>query len=79
MKNEKLQFKNKNYNIKLRAYYFSIKTIGFLENLPKGYLYQTLGDQLLRSATSIGANIIEAQAGSSKKDFKNFINHAFKR
>jgi len=33
---------------------------------------------LLRSATSIGANIIEAQAASSRKDFKNFLNHALK-
>jgi len=37
-----------------------------------------LGDQLLRSSTSIGANIIEAQAGSSKKDFTNYLNHALK-
>ncbi|OHA24317.1 MAG: hypothetical protein A3D50_02180, partial [Candidatus Taylorbacteria bacterium RIFCSPHIGHO2_02_FULL_44_12] len=26
----------------------------------------------------IGANIIEAQAGSSKKDFTNFFSHALK-
>ncbi|RLE07130.1 MAG: hypothetical protein DRJ06_06485 [Candidatus Aminicenantes bacterium] len=26
----------------------------------------------------MGANIIEAQAGSSKRDFKNFINHVLK-
>ncbi|KAF0121585.1 MAG: hypothetical protein FD151_1162 [bacterium] len=37
-----------------------------------------MGDQLLRSATSIGANIIEAQAASSRKDFRNFLNHALK-
>ena len=33
---------------------------------------------MLRSATSIGANIIEAQAASSKRDFVNFLNHALK-
>lgn len=37
-----------------------------------------MGKQLLRSATSVGANIVEAQAGSSKRDFQNFINHALK-
>ncbi len=37
-----------------------------------------IANQLLRSATSIGANIIEAQASSSKKDFINFINYALK-
>lgn len=73
-----MKFKNKNYDIKYRAYYFSIEVIKFLEQLPKRYTYQVIGKQLLRSATSIGANIIEAQAGSSKKDFKNFINHALK-
>ncbi|MEW6163180.1 MAG: four helix bundle protein [Nitrospirota bacterium] len=33
---------------------------------------------MLRSATSIGANIIEAQAASSRRDFRNFLNHALK-
>jgi four helix bundle protein len=73
-----LQFKNKNYDIKHRSYFFSISIIKFLEKLPKSYICQTIGKQLLRSATSIGANIIEAQAGSSKRDFQNFINHALK-
>jgi four helix bundle protein len=35
-------------------------------------------DQLLRSATSIGANVVEGKAGSSKKDFKNFYTIALK-
>ncbi len=78
MKNDKLKLKNKNYDIKYRAYYFSVDVIKLLEQLPKTYTYQVIGKQLLRSATSIGANIVEAQAGSSKKDFKNFINHALK-
>jgi len=30
---------------------------------------RTLANQLLRSGTSIGANVSEAQAGQSKKDF----------
>ena len=37
-----------------------------------------IGDQLLRSATSIGANVIEAQAASSRKDYTNFFNYALK-
>jgi len=32
----------------------------------------------LRSATSIGANIIEAQAGHSRRDFTNFFSYALK-
>jgi len=37
-----------------------------------------IADQLIRAATSIGANIIEAQAASSKRDFINFLNHSLK-
>lgn len=33
---------------------------------------------MLRSTTSIGANIIEAQAASSKKDFINFLSYSLK-
>jgi len=32
----------------------------------------------MRSATSIGANVIEAQAASSRKDYINFFNYALK-
>ena len=39
---------------------------------------QVIARQLLRSGTSIGANVIEAQAASSKKEFTNFLNHALK-
>lgn len=75
---EKQQPKTKSNNLKYRAYYFSLEIIDFLEILPRNYLYQTIGNQLLRSATSIGANIIEAQGGRTKKDFVNFYHIALK-
>jgi len=37
-----------------------------------------MGDQLLRSATSIGANLFEAQSSSSKRDFIKFYEIALK-
>lgn len=37
-----------------------------------------ISKQLLRSATSIGANVIEAQTGSTRKDFTNFFSSALK-
>lgn len=73
MQNQNLKFK-----IKDRAYYYSIKLIEFLDTLPKDISSQVIIKQLLRSATSIGANIVEAQASSSKKDFTNFLNHSLK-
>jgi four helix bundle protein len=80
MQNEK--FKNTEQNAKLnikgRAYSFALSTIKLIDTLSNCRANMIIGDQLLRSATSIGANIVEAQAASSRKDFKNFLNHALK-
>ncbi len=69
---------NKVYDLKKRTYIYALDIIKFLESLPKDYISVTIGRQLLRSATSIGANIVEAQASSSKKDFANFYSHSLK-
>jgi four helix bundle protein len=75
-----MQSHNSNFKIKLkdRVYQYSIKVIRFLDTLPKDASSQVVVRQLLRSATSIGANIIEAQASSSKKDFTKFFTHSLK-
>ena len=39
---------------------------------------RTLGNQLLRSGTSVGANVTEAQAAQSKPDFISKMNIALK-
>jgi four helix bundle protein len=74
-----------NYNskvkieIKQRAYLYALDIIKFLDSLNKSDLsVRVMAQQLLRSATSIGANVIEAQAASSKKEFTNFLNHSLK-
>jgi len=69
---------NKVYDLKKRAYLYALEVIKFLETLPQNYIAQTIGKQLLRSATSVGANVVEAQAASSRKDFGNFYNYALK-
>ncbi len=62
-----------------RTYNFSLSIIRFIDSLNRNdFSIRIIANQLLRSATSIGANIVEAQASSSKKDFVNFINHALK-
>ncbi len=79
MQNYNLKRKtNKTFDLKRRAYIYALDIIEFLESLLKDYISQIIGKQLLRSATSIGANIIEAQAASSKKDFVNFFSIALK-
>ena len=51
-----------------KAYYFALKVI-LLYTLMHDQKEFVLSNQLLRSATSIGANIEEATAGLSQKDF----------
>jgi four helix bundle protein len=77
---DKMESENSKHKIKLkdRTYQYSIKIIEFLENLPKDNSAQIISKQLLRSATSIGANIVEAQASSSKKDFTKYFNYSLK-
>lgn len=69
---------NPKEELKYRAYKFSIKMVKFISSLPNERVYRVIADQLLRAATSIGANIIEAQAASSKKDFTNYYAIALK-
>lgn len=65
-------------DLKYRSYYFSIDLIKFANTFPAQKTYWLIADQLLRSATSIGANIIEAKASASKKDFINYFQIALK-
>jgi len=72
MQNSKPELKN-------RAYFYALEIIKFIDSLEKkDFSIQVISKQLLRSATGIGANIIEAQAASSKKDFCKFFNYALK-
>lgn len=64
--------------LRYRCYYFSIKIIKFLDTLPEKKIYWVIADQLLRSATSIGANVVEAKSSSSRKDFIKFYEIALK-
>jgi four helix bundle protein len=64
--------------LKYRAYRYSIKMIEFIDALPNDISTGVIAKQLLRSSTSIGANIIEAKGASSKRDFANFFAYALK-
>lgn len=75
MKNDKEKFKKE---FKARIYNFILKLIKFVDNLSKDRTADIISKQLLRSGMSIGANYIEAQAASSKKDFTNFFHYSLK-
>jgi len=64
--------------LKMRAFNLARDVMRLTDKFPQKRSAWIIADQLLRAATSIGANIIESQAGSSKKDFINFLNHALK-
>lgn len=45
----------------------------FVKDCGYDKVYCSLFDQLIRSATSICANLVVGKAGSSRKDWKNFF------
>ncbi|MEZ4811033.1 MAG: four helix bundle protein [Allomuricauda sp.] len=54
--------------IEERSFEFSLQIIKLVKDLKQNHEY-IFADQLLRASTSIGANVAEAGAGQSKKDF----------
>lgn len=73
-----LNDEGKPYKISHRCFYFSKEVIGFIKECKYDRIYYSLFDQLIRSATSIGANVVEGKSGSSKKDWRNFYVIALK-
>ena len=61
-----------------RLYTFTLKLIEFIDRLPHDNVSRRLGDQLLRSGTSIIGNYVEGQAASSKRDFTNYFTTSLK-
>ena len=60
-------------DIQKRIYNWVIELINFADKLPHDQSFRIIVNQLLRSGTSVGANYIESQAGSSRRDFTNFL------
>ena len=61
------------YDLEERTAKFGEDIIGFLRKIPRDEITRPLISQLIRSATSIGANYCEANEAASKKDFRNKI------
>ncbi len=64
--------------VQIKSYAFAIRMVRLYQHLSKEKKEFILSKQLLRSGTSIGANIEEALGGSSKRDFKAKMNIAYK-
>jgi four helix bundle protein len=61
------------YDLEERVEKFGESIIDFLKIIKLGVLNKPIINQLMRSATSVGANYMEANQASSKKDFANKI------
>ncbi len=71
MKDETMKAENGRIkgDLKNRTKEFAIKIIRLYSELPKRREAQVIGDQLLRSGTSVGAHFREAQRAKSIPDF----------
>jgi len=64
--------------IQERALKFGVRILKFADNLPRTAAGSVLTKQLIRSGTSIGANMEEADGAASKNDFINKVTIARK-
>ena len=65
-------------DLRERLLSFGVRIIKVVESLPKTSLGRTLGDQLLWSGLSVGANFEEAQGAESRADFVHKLQIALK-
>jgi four helix bundle protein len=75
MQNDKSKFKKQFID---RLILFSISIIELTNRLPKNPKFWPIRDQIIRSSTSIGANVVEAKSSSSRRDYIKFFEIALK-
>jgi four helix bundle protein len=68
----------KTIDIQERTFKFGVRIIKFIDKLPRTLSAIELGGQLLRSETSIAANMEEANGAESKSDFTHKMSIAYK-
>lgn len=64
-----MKFRN---DLTRRCYEFSLEILKLTDSLPQKRSSWIISDQLIRSATSIGANLIEGGSSCSRAEFKKF-------
>ncbi|MGG8495505.1 four helix bundle protein [Tenacibaculum sp. TC6] len=64
--------------IQIKSYDFAVKIVNLYQYLSRERKEFVLSKQLLRSGTSIGANIEEAIGGQSRKDFYSKLTISYK-
>ena len=69
MKSDSAQAPTSRTNIQERSYEFALKIITLSRLMPETKDGRIIGRQVVRAGTSIGANVEEAQAATSKSEF----------
>ena len=64
--------------IEAKSFEFAVRIVNLYKHLTESKKEFVLSKQLLRSGTSIGANVAEAERGQSKADFNAKMNIALK-
>jgi len=64
---------NKRFDLEERTARFGEEVIKFVKTLPRNEITRPLITQLVKCATSVGANYCEADDAESRKDFKHKI------
>lgn len=64
--------------VQAKSYDFAVKTVKLYKHLSSEKQEYVLSKQLLKSGTSIGANVEEGLGGYSKKDFSAKLGIAYK-
>lgn len=72
------QDEGKPFDIQERTFKFGVRVIKFVDKLPRTLSATELGRQLLKSGTSIAANMEEAKGAESRNDFIHKVNIAYK-
>src|SRR5580698_8336194 len=73
MTNDEARMPKQKYDLEERCAAFGEAVIGFAKRVPVSPVARPLVDQLVRAATSVGANYCEADDAESKKDFRHKI------
>ena len=61
-----------------RLFEYAKRVVCFTDVLAENESSRVIVKQVVRSGTSVAANVAEAKSASSKKDYVNFYNHALK-
>ena len=56
------------YDIRERTFLFAVRVVKFADKFPRTLAGQKIAGQLIDAATSVGANVEEADGAESKKD-----------